>query len=186
MTVRRIITSTNGHGESHIASDAEVPGTSVGAYPGTEFFLLWGTTDGHIQLVDGIKPEPVVLPFFASPGGTRFLIASFAPECEATPPTGDPRRLQTEVQERLPGLWEAFPDTASAMHRTATIDYAVCLRGEIDMELDSGDSVTLRTGDCVIQLGARHAWHNRGTEEAVMCFVGLGVEIAAPSSGPSE
>lgn len=60
------------------------------------------------------------------------------------------------------------------MHSTATVDYAVCLAGEMVLELSGGAEVLLTPGSCVVQLGAGHAWHNRCAAEAVMCFIGVG------------
>ena len=53
------------------------------------------------------------------------------------------------------------PD-APGMHTTATIDFEVVLEGEVWLELDDGEEVHLRVGDCVVQNGTRHAWRNRG------------------------
>lgn len=55
-------------------------------------------------------------------------------------------------------------------HRTDSIDYAVVLSGEIDMELD--DSVVhLKAGDVLVQRGTIHNWVNRGTQPCVIAFV---------------
>jgi quercetin dioxygenase-like cupin family protein len=62
------------------------------------------------------------------------------------------------------------PGVAPRMHRTESIDYAVVISGEIDMELD--DSVVhLKTGDVLVQRGTIHNWVNRGTEPCVVAFV---------------
>jgi len=37
------------------------------------------------------------------------------------------------------------------------------MSGEMDMVLDA-ETVTLRTGDVLVQQGTRHNWINRGTE----------------------
>jgi quercetin dioxygenase-like cupin family protein len=56
------------------------------------------------------------------------------------------------------------------MHRTETLDYALVLSGEVDMELD--DSTTsLKAGDVIIQRGTNHSWINRGTEVARIAFI---------------
>jgi mannose-6-phosphate isomerase-like protein (cupin superfamily) len=52
------------------------------------------------------------------------------------------------------------PGYRSAMHRTSTIDYVMILSGELDMELDGGETVHLKAGDIVIQRGTNHAWVN--------------------------
>ena len=65
------------------------------------------------------------------------------------------------------------PD-APGMHTSQTIDYGVVVRGEVWLELDDGAKRLLKPGDCVIQNGTRHAWHNTSSEECVMAFVVVG------------
>lgn len=65
---------------------------------------------------------------------------------------------------------EFGPGVAPRIHRTDSIDYAVVLSGEIDMELD--DSVVhLKTGDVLVQRGTIHNWVNRATQPCVIAFV---------------
>ncbi len=65
---------------------------------------------------------------------------------------------------------EFGPGVASRNHRTDSIDYAVVLSGEIDMELD--DSVVhLNAGDVLVQRGTIHNWVNRGTKPCAIAFV---------------
>jgi quercetin dioxygenase-like cupin family protein len=62
------------------------------------------------------------------------------------------------------------PGRPGRMHRTETIDYAIVLAGELDMEMDDS-TITLKAGDVVIQRGTNHAWVNRGTRPARIAFV---------------
>jgi quercetin dioxygenase-like cupin family protein len=62
------------------------------------------------------------------------------------------------------------PGVAPRNHRTESLDYAVVLSGEIDMELD-GSVVHLRAGDVLVQRGTVHNWVNRGTQACVIAFV---------------
>ena len=65
---------------------------------------------------------------------------------------------------------EFAPGVAPRNHRTDSIDYAVVLSGEIDMEIE--DSVVhLNAGDVLVQRGTIHNWVNRGTQPCVMAFV---------------
>jgi quercetin dioxygenase-like cupin family protein len=65
---------------------------------------------------------------------------------------------------------EFAPGVAPRNHRTDSIDYAVVVSGEIDMELD--DSVVhLKAGDVLVQRGTIHNWVNRGTQPCVMAFI---------------
>jgi quercetin dioxygenase-like cupin family protein len=64
---------------------------------------------------------------------------------------------------------EFGPGVAPRNHRTDSIDYAVVMSGEIDMELD--DSVVhLKAGDVLVQRGTIHNWINRGTQPCVIAF----------------
>ena len=56
------------------------------------------------------------------------------------------------------------------MHKTRSVDYAVVIRGEIDLLLDE-DDVTVRAGDVVVQRGTNHGWVNRGAEPCSVAFV---------------
>jgi quercetin dioxygenase-like cupin family protein len=62
------------------------------------------------------------------------------------------------------------PGVAPRNHRTESIDYAVVMAGEIDMEID-GASVHLRQGDVLVQRGTIHNWVNRGTGPCIIAFV---------------
>jgi mannose-6-phosphate isomerase-like protein (cupin superfamily) len=54
-------------------------------------------------------------------------------------------------------------------HRTDSIDYAVVMSGEIDMELDIG-RVHLKAGDVLVQRGTIHNWVNTGKVPCVIAF----------------
>ena len=61
------------------------------------------------------------------------------------------------------------PGVAPRNHRTDSIDYAVVIFGEIDMELDNS-SVHLKAGDVLVQRGTIHNWVNKGTAPCVIAF----------------
>lgn len=172
---RMIVAGRVPDGTSAVVAEGAVEATAVAKFPGVEFFLTWGTPDGIVRLSDEAGNDPTVLPFFAGPGGTRLLFARYAPEASIPAVTGDPAVLDAEVAEKLPGLAEVFADEGSAMHSTDTIDYGVCLEGELVLVLD-GEELHVTPGTVVVQLGARHAWHNRSDAPALMCFVGIGAE----------
>ena len=65
---------------------------------------------------------------------------------------------------------EFAPGVAPRNHRTDSIDYAVVVSGEIDMELENS-VVHLKAGDVLVQRGTIHNWVNRGTTPCVMAFV---------------
>jgi len=61
------------------------------------------------------------------------------------------------------------PGVTPRNHRTDSIDYAVVMSGEIDMELDIG-SVHLKAGDVLVQRGTIHNWVNKGSAPCVIAF----------------
>jgi quercetin dioxygenase-like cupin family protein len=61
------------------------------------------------------------------------------------------------------------PGVAPRNHRTDSIDYAVVMSGEIDMDLD-GTIVHLKAGDVLVQRGTIHNWINKSIEPCVIAF----------------
>jgi len=118
---------------------------------------MWCTTETPCDIALGI-PEDMgnrTLGTQPPPGGTRF------------------------------GILDLPPNPEGFMHRTETLDYAIVLSGEVEMEVDEGERVSLRAGDVVIQRGTNHAWINRGPGWARMAFVlidaqplGIGTPVA--------
>ncbi len=68
-------------------------------------------------------------------------------------------------------ILELQPGNTPRVHRTNSLDYAVIMKGEIDMELETGEITHLKAGDVVVQRGTVHNWINRGTEPCVIAFV---------------
>ena len=60
--------------------------------------------------------------------------------------------------------------TAPRNHRTDSIDYAVVMSGEIDMEIDD-TVVHLKAGDVLVQRGTIHNWVNNGRAPCVIAFI---------------
>jgi quercetin dioxygenase-like cupin family protein len=70
-------------------------------------------------------------------------------------------------------LVEYGPGVAPRNHRTESIDHAVVIAGEIEMEID-GATVPLRQGDVLVRRGTIHNWNNHGTAPCVIAFVLIG------------
>jgi quercetin dioxygenase-like cupin family protein len=80
-----------------------------------------------------------------------------------------------QVGTTLPGgtvfrVVEFSPGVQARNHRTDSIDYAVCLSGEIDMDID-GTMVHFKAGDVMVQRGTIHNWINNGTAPCVIAFI---------------
>ena len=74
------------------------------------------------------------------------------------------------------------PGVAPRNHRTDSIDYAVVMSGEIDMELDVG-KVHLKAGDVLVQRGTIHNWVNNGKEPCVVAFTLVPSKPVTTASG---
>ena len=74
------------------------------------------------------------------------------------------------------------PGVSPRNHRTDSIDYAVVLSGEIDMELDD-QLVHLGAGDVLVQRGTIHNWVNRSNAPCVIAFVLIDAKPILPAHG---
>jgi quercetin dioxygenase-like cupin family protein len=144
--IRRIITGHAGD-VAKVLIDAPASNAKFPS-PGTVSTLIW-CTDGApatIPAGTGIEDMGARILGTAPPAkGTRFAVIDF-------PPGNKPH-----------------------MHRTETVDYVICLEGEIDMDMDES-TVTMRAGDIMVQRGTNHAWANRGTSRARVAFVLIDAE----------
>src|SRR4029077_5740271 len=68
-------------------------------------------------------------------------------------------------------ITEFAPGAPKFMHRTETVDYAILLSGECDLELDDGETVHMKQGDICVQRGTMHAWVNNGSQPCAFAFI---------------
>ena len=97
------------------------------------------------------------------------------------------RRGPRQVGTTLPGgtvfrVVEFSPGVQSRNHRTDSIDYAVVMAGEIDMDID-GAMVHLKAGDVLVQRGTIHNWINNGTAPCIISFALLDAKPVTAESG---
>jgi hypothetical protein len=170
MELRRVVTGTAGFTEEALG-DA-IPVGSM------DFFMLWGTESDRAK-VGSQDSEAVLAPYWPAVGGTRWLLVRWAPASVAPEPAGDPGQVEAEIERHLPGLLGSFEADSLGMHTSDTIDYGVCLEGEMWLGLDEGREVHLTPGTCVVQRGTRHVWENRSDRPALMMFVLVGAERPA-------
>jgi hypothetical protein len=165
--IRRVVTGHDRRGKSVIASDG--PSPHVLTIPGrTDFGLtnLWvtDTTPADNQGSADAAARPVVLE--PPPGGTIFRVVEFPPDRAAG---GFDRKAAFAAM----GADRAMDPDASrhpGMHKTATVDYAIVLSGEIWALMDEGET-RLAAGDCLVQRGTNHAWSNRSDAPCLVAFI---------------
>jgi mannose-6-phosphate isomerase-like protein (cupin superfamily) len=146
LIVRRVVTGHDANGKAVVASDERLTAVSrrIGAnITGCE---MWSTdrmpVDNSAEAAAAQRAGFVKRYNYVGTGeGTTFRITEWA------------------------------PGHARFTHRTETVDYAILLSGEIDLELENDEVVHLKPGDIVIQRGTTHTWVNRGSVPAVTAFI---------------
>jgi hypothetical protein len=78
----------------------------------------------------------------------------------------DPDNLRQRGCKTTPDRSARHP----GFHATDTVDYAICLEGEVWAVLDE-DETLMRPGDVLIQRGTYHAWANRSDRICRMAFI---------------
>jgi quercetin dioxygenase-like cupin family protein len=144
--IRRIITGHEGD-VAKVLIDAPASNAKFPS-PGTVSTLIWCTDGAPATIPAGTEIEDMgarILGTAPPAKGTRFAVIDFS------------------------------PGNKPHMHRTETVDYVICLEGEIDMDMDES-TVTMRAGDIMVQRGTNHAWANRGTSRARVAFVLIDAE----------
>jgi hypothetical protein len=168
--IRRIITGHNARGKSIIAQDAVATSIlEMKAVPGLRATDLWETTTAPADLSS--DADPVARPVHLEPAatGTIFRVVEFPPDAAIS--------KGANSREVFASLGASHTvDTTSAtpmMHKTASVDYAIVLSGEIWAVMDEGETC-MKTGDVLIQRGTNHAWSNRTHEPAMVAFILVG------------
>jgi mannose-6-phosphate isomerase-like protein (cupin superfamily) len=141
LAVRRVVTGHDANGKAVVKIDDISPNRPPRDVNTVNEVTVIWTTEGFPVDNDGDEDGGTRDTGITHPNGTVFRIVSFGP--------GNP----------------------DMNHRTDSIDYAVVISGEIDMELDDGVSVHLKAGDTLVQRGTIHNWKNRGTEPCLIAFI---------------
>lgn len=174
---RLIVTGHSPEGAAVFVEDRRPDPVQVQLLPGSDFYLMWGTPDGGATVGEQ-GATPVLRPYFPGLGGSRVLFLRWAAHSDEPTTVPDRDAIARDVAQKLPGLMDPF-EGDDGMHTTDTVDYGICLEGELVLMLDD-EEVTLTPGACVVQLGTRHAWVNRSNQPALMCYVQIGAARATP------
>lgn len=177
MDIYCVVTGQNESGKSVIMRSKPIKPVSLAVLPGYEFHRIWGS-DSTAQLPSDGTPPPQPR-YFPPKGGFRFGFFTIPPDTTTRVEQIGTGSAIEEIQQKLPGMIDVLERDHPGMHTTDTIDFDVIVSGEVYLELDDGAEVLLRAGDCVIQNGTRHAWHNRSSEK---CVISVALVGAARSS----
>jgi mannose-6-phosphate isomerase-like protein (cupin superfamily) len=163
--MRRVVTGHR-NGKSVILDDAEISGQGMFGF---KTAMLWKT--------QGIPTVPRQEKDFKEQ-----LLIEFPKQAETVmgisvfPPDAILLKMAKEQGVDMQENWRKQYGDDFGMHTTNTVDYNIVLSGEIWMEVDDGVEVHLKTGDCLIQNGTRHAWRNKSSENCVMASVLIGAK----------
>ncbi len=171
--IRRVVTGHNAGGKSVFIIDAATPHVFQRTTGSAIVHELWETSrtpaDNH-GAADAIARGHRLPP---PQNGSVFRVIEYPPDSE---------RLTALAREQImpddSGRAEATDRNNprhAGFHKTATIDYAIVLSGEIYAMMDEGE-VLLKAGDALVQRGTNHAWSNRTNETAVVAFVLIDAE----------
>lgn len=166
--IRRVVTGHDENGKAIVIMDGEAGNVRIRKATGLRSTLLW-VTDATPADISGVTDEADrEIGVAPPPMGSIFRVVEFPPEKDVEG-TIDNKEMMKEMGLTSSGPSGEKPRHA-AMHRTESIDYAVVLKGEIDMLLDDSE-VHLKAGDFVVQRGTNHAWANRGEEPCRIAFI---------------
>jgi naringenin degradation protein FdeH len=167
--IRRIVTGHNARGRSVIVSDTPSPHTlSLIEEPALGLTDLWVTSatpaDNSGSADAAARPAITLEP---PRGGTIFRVVEFPPDAATV---GKLDRTKLFEVMHASGAMDREGARHPGMHKTATVDYAIVLSGEIYAVMDEGETL-MKAGDCLVQRGTNHAWSNRSQAPCLVAFV---------------
>jgi quercetin dioxygenase-like cupin family protein len=167
--------SLAGPGPQALAPILPVPdGTVLPAPPLRRIVTTHDSSGNAVVMHDGLAPQRVLR--------TRGNVGTLLWGSDETPAeiwsAEDFGMRDNEIEPPPHGSWfrviDYPPGLPGRMHHTESVDYVVCMAGEIDMELDDGLTVPMSAGDVMVQVATNHSWINRGTETCRIAFMLLG------------
>jgi mannose-6-phosphate isomerase-like protein (cupin superfamily) len=164
--VRRIVTGHDEAGKAVVLFDGPTPYVNQRG-EGNVVQLCWITNESPVDLShtrDQAAQKTGVPPPKA---GSICRVVDFAPQTTAEVKHVDHHEIlkQMGIDPATQGY-----QRHTFTHRTRSIDYAICIEGEIDMLLDD-TQVHMKAGDIMVQQGTNHAWVNTSGKPCRICFV---------------
>ena len=171
---RRIVTGHDAEGRSIILQDGAAPSIfEPKARPGEAITELWrsfaapASNRGHDDPAAAPPASPQLMP---PKHGTVFRIVDFPPDAQVK--NADAAKLFAEFGAS--GA-HAKDGRHAMMHKTATVDYIIVIKGEIWAIMDKGETL-LKPGDVLVQRGTNHSWSVRGDEPCIIAAVLVSAE----------
>jgi mannose-6-phosphate isomerase-like protein (cupin superfamily) len=177
--MKRVVVGHNSEGKSVVLMEGEPNRVSqFPNMPGLRIDEIWATDPQPVVPISGDDPTVTMQTFIAPLGGTRFRMEYYPPEATlaelAAKGEIDFAKAGAEIAAAMPDIAASLEPDNFVMHTTDTIDYNIVLSGELWCELDDGVEVHLQAGDCLVQCGTRHAWHNKSDKPCVKAAIMVG------------
>jgi quercetin dioxygenase-like cupin family protein len=171
---RRVVTGHDAQGRSCVICDGDTP--NIFRRPsGAWFYEVWTIDQMPAPLLGNVDGGGAGRPVSHSPpvAGANWRI-SYAP-ADAVPVHVSVATDSRAAAMDTGGGTERRPGT-SGMHRTPSLDYAICLEGDRTLVLEDSE-VVMNKGDVVIQLGNWHTWRKHSDGPNMMSYVMIGGEF---------
>jgi hypothetical protein len=177
--MRRVVTGLNEQGKSCIISDGPPSKTLIASSGPVSW--MWATDDQVQVPHDGSDPIAKMVDWFPSFPGTCLIIEWLEPYfgVDGLPEAEGVEDGAERVFEDIGIRFNARYSDATGVHSSDTIDYAIIISGELCLQMEDGNEVTLKQGDCVVQTGVRHTWRNRSADPCNVAFIIIGAERTA-------
>jgi mannose-6-phosphate isomerase-like protein (cupin superfamily) len=164
-----VVTGHDGEGKPCIIEDGEPSAVfSFPSMPGYEITELCAVDRIPVHF-DEVELHAREWKLQTPLGGIRWRMVVRPPE---TPGGQDLSGLMSEVGAPV-ATSGGESQSKHGLHRTQSLDLLMILSGEVYLAVGENE-VLLKPGDCIVQGGVEHAWHNRGSVPCVMCGFMIG------------
>lgn len=164
---RRFVTGHDASGKSVFILREATPLTRAVRAGGTRVTELWETCSAPADNAGDADAADHAFRLPPPPNGSIFRIVEYPPDAERNAVL----RANVAHDSAGSGYTRNYEDARHpGFHKTATIDYAIVLNGEIYALMDEGEEL-MRAGDVLVQRGTNHAWSNRTNETVRIAFV---------------
>jgi len=165
--VRRVLTGHDAEGRSTFIADGVAPNMKeMPSFPGLALTDLWETNDAPASNAGDADAADRPIRLEPPKNGTILRIVEFPPD------SSRPRDSDGAAGFKAIGAGHAQDRRSSdpMMHKTATVDYIIVLKGEIYAVMENGEKL-LRAGDILVQRGTNHSWSVRSNEPCIVAAV---------------
>jgi mannose-6-phosphate isomerase-like protein (cupin superfamily) len=158
--LRRVETAIDARGKAVVVADERVAGDE-------RAMTLWSCAAPPVAG----RPATPLAQWWPGAGGVRVSLSTRRPD----------RLAARERPEGLPDI-----DDTAGFHASASADVILVISGRIWCELDDGVEIELTAGDCLVQNGTRHRWHNHGEDWPVIAAIIVGAQAGPQAGARSE